>query len=145
MKKINCVTQEQKTLILSLSLLPEVMSQDYRSLLGEVERKKILNARQEVMEVLEVVLRSVTVELLQKLRKEIRGLKFAINRSGEPKKSERIVNSWDLETIIEHSMVNCYNCDKNHKACRLNEALKRLNIPVADETATGCKYKLERG
>lgn len=143
--KRSYLTIEEKNKLLNLSLTAEILGDEYNCLFESEVRSKILDARQTIITAIENILKTnMTLDLIKKLHKELRGVRFVINRQGEPKKSERIINSFDLETVLEHSLVCCVNCTKNHKNCRLHEAFKRLVVPVADPDQKGCKYRIDK-
>lgn len=130
--------------MLNLALICEILANDSSSIATEDEQRLITDSRQPLMTAIESILKRFTLDLIKRTQKELGQITFYISRKGEPKKSERIVNSWDLETVIEYSMASCYKCDRNHKACRLKVAYKKLNIPVMDEGQQGCPYRIEK-
>lgn len=143
--KISFLTVEQKDILLNLTLATKLFEKDCSSLLNK-EQQELVNSIYIVLKgLLESILKSMTLELIKRFQKELENITFVLDRKGDPKKSERIINSSDLQDIIGYAMNCCENCGvQNPKACILRNAFKRVNIPVFDPDAKGCKYRLTK-
>lgn len=86
---------------------------------------------------------NLTEEEVQKVHKIAKTYRFALIRDSEPIPKEFVgVQQDTLYTLAEFAVEkHCVGCTiKAHKQCRLYQAMKEMQIPVADKQKGTCPY-----
>lgn len=138
------MTQDQKNDFFYLTNCIGILESGCASILTEDEQKMLKQASKLTVAAYTKLADRMTAEFAQSIVKEIKRAKLYISQDGKVIKSQVIVSSWDLDTIIEHAMECCKECSRNQKACRLKVAYKKLNVPIMDPDQKGCPYRIEK-